>query len=100
MNRDFLRQAQQMQARIAKIQEELGSEVVEASAGGGAVTVTITGHLRLKSVKISPDVVDPQDVEMLEDLVTAAVNDAVDKAQSLASSRLGAVTGGMKLPGM
>ncbi len=100
MNRDFLRQAQQMQARIAKIQEELGSEVVESTAGGGAVTVSITGHLKIQSVKISPDVVDPQDVEMLEDLVTAAVNDAVEKAQSLAASRLGAVTGGLRLPGM
>ncbi|MBI4499078.1 MAG: YbaB/EbfC family nucleoid-associated protein [Chloroflexi bacterium] len=100
MNRDFLRQAQQLQARIAKVQEELGNETVEASAGGGAVTVTITGHLKVQSVKISPDVVDPQDVEMLEDLVTAAVNDAVEKAQSLAASRLGAVTGGMKLPGL
>lgn len=100
MNRDFMRQAQQLQARITKIQEELGSEIVEASAGGGAVTVTITGHLKIQSVKISPEVVDPQDVEMLEDLVTAAVNDAVDKAQSLASTRMAAVTGGMKLPGM
>lgn len=100
MNRDFLRQAQQLQARLAKIQEELGRETIEASAGGGAVTVIITGHLKIQSVKISPDVVDPQDVEMLEDLVTAAVNDAVDKAQSLAASRMSAATGGMKLPGM
>src|SRR5688500_17190114 len=99
MNRDFMRQAQQMQARIAKIQEELGSETVEASAGGGAVTVVITGHMKVQSVKISADVVDPEDVEMLEDLVTAAVNDAVEKAQNLASTRLGAVTGGLKLPG-
>ena len=100
MNRDFLRQAQQLQARIAKVQETLGNETVEASAGGGAVIVVITGHLKIQSVKISPEVVDPQDVEMLEDLVTAAISDALDKAQSLAATRLGAVTGGMKLPGM
>ena len=100
MNRDLIRQAQQMQARLAKIQEELESETVEASAGGGAIKVVVTGHQKVMSVTISPDVVDPDDVEMLQDLVMAAVNEAMDKAKDLAATRLGAITGGMKLPGL
>ncbi len=100
MNRDLIRQAQQMQARLAKIQEELESETVEASAGGGAIKVVVTGHQKIMSVTISPDVVDPDDVEMLQDLVMAAVNEAMDKAKDLAATRLGAITGGMKLPGL
>ena len=100
MNRDLIRQAQQMQARLAKIQEELESETVEASAGGGAIKVVVTGHQKVLSVVISPDVVDPEDVEMLQDLVMAAVNEGMDKAKELASNRLSAITGGMKLPGM
>ncbi len=100
MNRDLIRQAQQMQARLAKIQEELESETVEASAGGGAIKVVVTGHQKVLSVVISPDVVDPEDVEMLQDLVMAAVNEGMDKAKELASNRLSTITGGMKLPGM
>ncbi len=100
MNRDLIRQAQQMQARLAKIQEELESETVEASAGGGAIKVVVTGHQKVLSVVISPDVVDPEDVEMLQDLVMAAVNEGMDKAKELASNRLSAITGGMKIPGM
>lgn len=98
--RDLMRQAQQLQARIAKVQEDLGSETVEGSVGGGAITVTMTGHLKVTAVHISPDAIDPADVEMLEELVTSAVNDAVDKAQALAQQRLGAVTGGMRIPGL
>lgn len=100
MNRDLLRQAQQLQARMAKVQEELGSEMVEATAGGGAVTVVINGHQVLQSIKIQPEAVDPEDVGMLEDLVTAAVNEALEKSKSLAAERLGALTGGFKIPGM
>ncbi len=100
MNRDLLRQAQQLQARMAKVQEELGSELVEATAGGGAVTVVINGHQVLQSIKIQPEAVDPEDVGMLEDLVTAAVNEALEKSKSLASERLGALTGGFKIPGL
>ena len=100
MNRDMMRQAQQLQARMAKIQEELGNETVEGTAGGGAVTVVMTGHQELKSIKILPDAVDPDDVSMLEDLVMAAVNEAMDKARGLATQRLGALTGGMKIPGL
>ena len=100
MNRDMLRQAQQLQARMAKIQEELGNETVEATAGGGAVTIVMNGHQVVQSVKIQPDAVDPEDVSMLEDLVMAASNEALEKARTLAAQRLGALTGGFKLPGM
>ena len=100
MNRDMLRQAQQFQARMAKIQEELGNETVEATAGGGAVTIVMNGHQVVQSVKIQPDAVDPEDVSMLEDLVMAASNEALEKARALAAQRLGALTGGFKLPGM
>ena len=100
MNRDMLRQAQQLQARMAKIQEELGSEVVEGTAGGGVVTVVMNGHQVLQSIKIQPEAVDPEDVGMLEDLVTAAVNEALEKSRALAALRLGALTGGFKIPGL
>lgn len=100
MNRDMMRQAQQLQARMAKIQEELGNETVEGSAGGGAVAVTMNGHQVVQAVKIQPEAVDPQDVAMLEDLVMAAFNEALDKARNLAASRLGALAGGMKIPGL
>ncbi len=91
---------QQLQARLAKIQEELGNETVEASAGGGAVTVVMTGHQKLVSVKLSPEAVDPEDIGTLEDLLVAAFNEAIEKSKDLVNKRLGALTGGMKLPGM
>jgi DNA-binding YbaB/EbfC family protein len=91
---------QQLQAKMLKMQEELGKETVEATAGGGAVTVTMTGQLKLKSVKIDPEVVDPDDVEMLQDLITAAVNDAIAKSQELQARRLSALTGGLRIPGL
>ncbi len=100
INKNLLRQAQQMQARMAKIQEELEFETVEATAGGGVVKAVVTGKMRLQSIEISPDVVDPEDVEMLQDLVSAAINEAMDKAQQLASNKMGAVTGGLKIPGL
>jgi nucleoid-associated protein EbfC len=90
----------QMQNRLAKIQEELATETVEATAGGGVVKATATGQQKLVSVEIDPAVVDPDDVEMLQDLVVAAVNDAMNKAQELAAQRLSALTGGMKIPGL
>jgi nucleoid-associated protein EbfC len=96
-NQNMMRQ---MQARLNKIQEELEAKTVEASAGGGAVTVVVTGQLRVKSVTIDPEVVDPEDVEMLQDLVTAATNEALGKAQELATQQLSALTGGLKIPGM
>ncbi len=100
MNKNMLRQAQQLQARLAKAQEELENAVVEATAGGGAVKVVITGRLKIQSIEISPEVVSAEDVEMLQDLVMAATNEAVDKAQKMAESSLSAITGGMKIPGL
>ena len=98
--RDLQRQMMQMQNRLAKIQEELGSETVEASVGGGVVTITMTGHQQVMSVTIDPEIVDPEDVETLQDLMVAAYNEALKKSQELASTRLGAITGGMKIPGL
>jgi len=94
------RQMQQMQARLAKIQEELGSEMVEASVGGGMVTIVMTGHQQVESVTIDPEALDPDDVETIQDLMVAAFNEALKKSQELASTRLGAVTGGLKIPGL
>ena len=100
MNKNILRQAQQMQKRLNEAQEALENESVEASSGGGAVTATVSGKQKLLSIRIDPAAVDPDDVSMLEDLVLAAVNEAMDKAQELASRRIGAITGGMNIPGL
>src|SRR5712691_710876 len=91
----MLQQVQQMQEQMAKAQEELASETVEASAGGGMVTVKATGALEIVEVKISPDAIDPDDPDMLADMVLAAVNEAIRSAQSLVESRLGGMTGGL-----
>jgi DNA-binding YbaB/EbfC family protein len=91
---------QQMQNKLLKIQQELAKETVEATAGGGAVTVTMTGQQRLQAVQLAPEVVDPDDVEMLQDLIVAAVNDALTKSQELQAKRLSALTGGLKIPGI
>lgn len=98
--RDLARQMQQMQTRLAKIQEELGTETIEASVGGGAVSIVMTGHQAVVSVTLDPEIVDPEDVETLQDLMVAAFNEALKKSQELASTRLGALTGGMKIPGL
>jgi len=100
MNKAFMRQAQQLQAKLEKAQEELERTTVEASSGGEAVKVVITGGMKVESVKISPEVVNAEDVSMLEDLVLTAVNEAIRKSQELASSRLGKITGGLKIPGL
>ena len=100
MSRDLMRQAQQLQAKLEKAQEELERTTVEASSGGGAVTVVITGGLKVESVNISPEVVDAAEVDMLQDLVLTAVNEAIRKSQEMASSRLGKITGGLKIPGL
>jgi nucleoid-associated protein EbfC len=99
----MLQQVQQMQAQMAKVQEELAKETVEASAGGGMVTVKATGALEVTEIKISPEAIDPDDPELLADMVLAAVNEALRSAQSLAESKLGGALGGMKglgLPGL
>ena len=91
----MMRQVQQMQAEVLKAQEQLKHETVEASAGGGMVTVKMTGELELVEIKIDPGAVDPEDVELLQDMVQAAVNEAVRAAQELAASKMGAATGGL-----
>ena len=91
----MLKQVQQMQAEMAKAQEELKNEVVEATAGGGTVTVKMTGELKVTEVRIDPDAVDPDDVVLLQDLVLAAFNEAVRSAQELQQRKLGAATGGL-----
>ena len=101
----MMQQVQQMQQQMQQAQEELAHETVTASAGGGAVKATMTGGLELQSIEIDPDVVDPEDVEMLQDMVQAAVNEALASAQELASKKLGGITGGLgdmglNLPGM
>ena len=95
----MMKQVQQMQKQMMKAQEELAHEEVEASAGGGMVTVKVSGDLKVNSVKIDPGAVDPDDVEMLEDMVLAATNEALRSAQEMASKKLGGLTGGLGIPG-
>jgi len=94
-----MKQVQKAQAEMARIQEELNSDLVTASAGGGAVKVSITGGLTVTNVVIDPRAVDPDDVEMLQDMVVAAVNEALREAQELANSKMSRVMGGLGLPG-
>jgi DNA-binding YbaB/EbfC family protein len=100
MNRDMLRQLQRMQAQIAQAQQEIEETTVEASAGGGAVTVVVSGEPRLQSIKIAPEAVDPDDVEMLEDLIVAALNEALEKVRAMQAERFGSVAGGLDVPGL
>ena len=100
MNKFILRQAQQLQTKLAEAQQELENATLEASSGGGVVKVTINGQQKIQSVKISPEVVNPDDVELLEDLVLTAVSEAVAKSQQLAAEHLGELTGGLKIPGL
>ena len=95
----MMKQVQKMQADMAKAQEELKNEIVEASAGGGMVTVKITGDLELREVRIDPEAVDPDDVEMLQDMVQAATNEAIRSAQELAANKMNAAAGGLAGPG-
>jgi DNA-binding YbaB/EbfC family protein len=97
---NLLKQAQEMQARISKIQEELGQKTVEGSAGGGMVQVTVNGQLSLCGLKIDPSVINSEEKEMLEDLVLAAVNDGMRKARDMVSTEMSKVTGGLKIPGL
>ena len=100
MNKSIIRQAQELQAKLAKAQQELSNTTIEASSGGGAVRVTIDGQQKLQSVKILPEVINPEDVELLEDLVLTAVREAIAKSQEAAAERLGGLTGGLKIPGL
>lgn len=96
----MMKQAQKMQAEMARVQEELAKERVEASVGGGVVTAVISGDLKVQSVRIDPAAIDPDDVAMLEDMVVAAVNEALRQAQDLASRKMAGVTGGLNIPGL
>lgn len=96
----MMKQLQQAQAKMAAVQEELKNETVESSAGGGMVKVVITGDLEIRSITIDPAAVDPEDVELLSDMVTAAVNEAIRSAQDLAGRKMSALTGGMNIPGL
>jgi DNA-binding YbaB/EbfC family protein len=97
---NIMNQAKMMQNKLAQIQEEMGNKTVEASSGGGMVTVTANGRQEVLSVKIEPEVVNSDDVEMLQDLIQAAVNDALRKAQELVAQEMAKVTGGIKIPGL
>lgn len=96
----MMKQLQQAQVEMAAAQEQLKTEIVEASAGGGMVQVKVTGDLQLTEVKIDPEALDPEDVEILQDMVIAATNEALRNAQQLAEQRMGGIAGGLGLPGM
>lgn len=96
----MMKQVKKMQEQMLKAQEELGTKTVEGTAGGGVVTVSVNGHKKVLSIEIKPEAVDPEDVEMLQDLVLTAVNDALTKAEELANKDMGKYTGGMKIPGL
>jgi DNA-binding YbaB/EbfC family protein len=91
---------QQMQMRLEKVQKELGETIVEGSAGGGVVVARVTGQKDFQSIKIDPSAVDPDDVEMLEDMINAAITDAMNKAGAMMEEKMGALTGGLKIPGL
>jgi len=97
---NMMKQAQKLQNKMLKMQEELAGKTVEASSGGGMVNVIANGRQQLVDIRIEKEVVDPDDVEMLQDLVLAAVNDALDKAQEMVSGEMGKLTGGMNIPGL
>ncbi len=97
---NIMKQAQQLQSKMAKMQDELAEKTVEATSGGGMITVVATGKQQILSIKIEKEVVDPDDVDMLQDLVLAAVNDALTKSQEMVSSEMGKLTGGLNIPGM
>jgi nucleoid-associated protein EbfC len=97
---DMMKQAQKLQAKMVKLQEELAEKTVETSAGGGMVKVVANGKQQIVSINIEKEVVDPEDVEMLQDLVLAAINDALAKSQEMVSGEMSKLTGGLKIPGL
>ena len=100
MSQFNLRQIQELQAKMVKAQEELAKTNVEITAGGGAIRIVINGHQQFQSITISPEVVNPDDVEFLQDLVLAACNEAVEKSQEMAAQNMSKLTGGLKIPGL
>lgn len=97
---NMMRQIQQLQEEMAKAQESLETKTVEVSMGGGAVTVVMNGHQKIVSLKLDKDAVDPEDVETLQDMIVAAVNQAVDKSQEMAEQSMKGLTGGLNIPGL
>ena len=97
---NLMKQAQQMQAKMAKMQEEVGQRTVEASAGGGMVKVVANGKQEILSIVMEPEVVDPDDIEMLQDLVLAAINQALRESQAMMTDEMSKLTGGLKIPGL
>ncbi len=97
MNRDMMARLQQLQQQAIKAQEQLGEQTAEGSSGGGAVNITVTGGLTVESLKIAPEVVDPDDIEMLEDLVTAALNEALQKVQAMQMQQISGLVGQLGL---
>jgi DNA-binding YbaB/EbfC family protein len=95
---NIMKQAQQFQAKMAKLQEELGERTVETTAGGGMVAVVANGRQEVVSIRIDPEVVDPEDVDMLQDLIQAAVNDALNRSREMVNEEMGKLTAGMNLP--
>ena len=100
MGGGMLGQIQKLQQDMAKAQEALAEETLDVTAGGGAITIVITGNQRVKSIRLQPDVVDPTDVEMLQDLLVAAVNEAIERSQTHAAQKLQGLTGGLGIPGL
>ncbi|MFN2109699.1 MAG: YbaB/EbfC family nucleoid-associated protein [Anaerolineae bacterium] len=97
---DLMRQVQKMQQEMERIQDETSQEVVNVTSGGGMVELAINGALEVQSIKIAPEVIDPDDVEMLQDLILAAVNEGIQKAQAMMSDRMSSLTGGLGIPGL
>lgn len=97
---NIMKQAKKIQERMAKLQEELAEKTVEASAGGGMVTAVVNGRFELVSIKLEKEVINPEDVEMLQDLIVAAVSEGIRKAQEMASAEMSKITGGFNIPGM
>ena len=95
---NLMKQAQKFQAKMAKLQEELGEKTIEASAGGGMITIVVNGQQEVLSIKIDPEVVDPDDIEMLQDLILAAVNDGLARAKNMVSEEMSKLTGGLNIP--
>jgi hypothetical protein len=100
MNKNLLKQAQQLQSRLEQAKKELETATVQASAGGGMVTVIVTGDMAIQSIKINKEVIDPNESEMLEDLVLAGINEGLTMAQTMANEKMSALTGGLNLPGL
>ncbi len=97
---DMMRQLQRLQAEMERVQAEAEKEELKVTAGGGAIEVTITGGLEVKAIKLDPELLNPEDVEMVQDLILSAVNDAIKKARDLMAERMGAFTGGLGIPGL